>query len=99
MEEERIFLTKEQAMDCLIIKDGQVHNFVPAPFGVIGADWNIEDVKQCLENAESIEIGGEQCRAMSHGIAVINKENLYFFEADNKKLDKYDNPELLEKGE
>lgn len=88
--EEKKFLTKEQALDCLIVKDGQVHNFVPAPFGIVGADWNIEDVKKCLDEAENIEIGGEQCRKIGHGVAVINKENVYFFEADNDKLDKYD---------
>lgn len=89
--EEKKFLTKQQALDCLIIKEGQVHNFVPASFGMIGADWSIEDVKKCFEEAKSIEIGGEQCRKMEHGIAVITDDNVYFFEADNEKLNKYDN--------
>ena len=93
MEEEKKFLTIEQALDCLIIKDGQVHNFVPASFGIIGADWGIEEVKECFKEAEHIEIGGEQCRAMGHGIAVIKGKNIYFFEADNAKLDKYDKDE------
>lgn len=91
--EERKVLTKEQALSCLIIKGNQVHNFVPAPFGIIGADWNIEDVKECLENANSIEIGGGQCRNLGHGIAVIKEENVYFFEADNDKLDLLDKEE------
>lgn len=91
--EEKKFLTKEQALSCLIIKENQVHNFIPAPFGIIGADWSIEDVKECLESANSIEIGGEQCRKMGHGIAVTKQENVYFFEADNNKLDLLDKEE------
>lgn len=91
--EERKFITKEQAIDCLIVKENQVHNFVLAHFGLIGADWDIKDVEQCFNAAESIEIGGEQCRELGHGIAVIKGENVYFFEADNNKLDLLDKEE------
>lgn len=87
MDEKRKFLTKEQALNCLIIKNNQVHNLIPAAYGLVGADWNIEDVKECFDSADSIEIGGEQCRKLGHGIAVIKGENVYFFEADNNKLD------------
>ena len=90
MNKERVALTKEQALDCLIVKEGQVHNFIPAPFGIVGADWNLNEVKECLDKANSIEIGGEQCRKLNHGVAVISGEDVYFFEADNNKLDKYD---------
>ena len=92
MSKGRIFLKPQQALDCLIIKEKQVHNFIQAGFGLIGADWNIQQVTECLDEANSIEIGGEQCRQLGHGIVVIKGENVYFFEADNKKL------ELLEKG-
>ena len=91
--EERKFLTVEQALNCLIVKEQQVHNFILSFFGLVGADWNIEDVKECLESANSIEIGGEQCRKLGHGIAVIKGENVYFFEADNNKLDLLDKEE------
>ena len=91
MEEvERKFLTKEEALDCLIIKDGQVHNFINGGFSLIGADWSIKEVEKCLEKAESIEIGGDNCRKLNHGIVVIKDGDIYFFEADNEKLDKYD---------
>lgn len=90
MDEERIFLNKEQAIDCLVINEGQVHNFIPAPFGIIGADWGIKDVEKCFDEADSIEIGGSQCRAMKHGIAVVKGENAYFFESNEEKLKKYE---------
>lgn len=90
MEEERIFLTKEQALECLVIQDGLVHNFRPFPMGLVGADWEIESVEKLLEEAEEIEIGGENCRSMNHGLAVLKNKQVYFFEADNKKLAKYE---------
>lgn len=93
MEENRFFLTGKQALDCLIIKDKQVHNFIQVGFGLVGADWDIQDVLECFDEANSIEIGGEQCRKLGHGIVVIKGGNVYFFEADNNKLD------LLEKGD
>lgn len=90
-EEHRIFLTKEQALQCLIINDGQVHNFISSGLSLIGADWNIEDVKKLLEEADTIEVGGKSCRSLGHGIAVIKNNEAYFFAADNEKLN------LLEK--
>ena len=85
-EEKRIFLTPQQAFDCLEIKDRQVHNFIQAGFGLLGADWDIQDVQECLDEATSIEIGGKQCRALRHGIVAIKGKKAYFFEANEKKL-------------
>lgn len=87
-EEKRIFLTPQQARDCLVIEDKQVHNFMQAIFGLIGADWHIYDVEELLDNATSIEIGGEHCRKLGHGIVAIKNGESYFFEADNDKLEK-----------
>ena len=89
-DEEKIFLTKEQAIECLIIKDGQVHNFVNSGFALLGADWDIKDVEECFDEAGAIEVGGKRCRALNHGIVAVKDGNTYFFEADNEKLNKYD---------
>ena len=91
MEQERIFLTPQQARDCLIVKDKQVHNFIPMGFGLCGADWHIFDVEQCLDEATSIEIGGDNCRKLGHGIVAIKGDNVYFFEADNDKITDLEN--------
>ena len=90
---ERIFLTKEQAMECLIIEDGEVHNFIPSSFGLVGANYTLESVEELFDESDSIEIGGEYCRKMNHGIAVVKGKNIYFFESDNEKLEKYERRE------
>lgn len=66
MSNNRRVLTKEQALECLIIEDNQVHSFISTSFGLIGADWDIEEVKESMDEAESIEIGGEQSRKLNH---------------------------------
>ncbi len=99
--EKRIFITPQEAGECLIVKDNQVHNFIQAGFGLVGADWDVQDVAELLDEATSIEIGGEQCRKLGHGLVAIKEGEAYFFEADNDKLNelekKYSEPELLEK--
>lgn len=67
MNEEKIIkLTKEQALECMVIKDNQVHNFIQAGFGLVGADYPIKKVKEMLDEADRIEIGGQGCKAQTH---------------------------------
>ena len=94
MEEKRLFLTLEQALDVLP-KSEEIHCFVNAGFGLIGADWNKDKVKEALKNAENIEIGGEQCKALGHALVCIPKNakkqsDLYFFQSDKEKVDYYE---------
>lgn len=94
MEEKRLFLTLEQALDVLP-KSEEIHCFVNAGFGLIGADWNKDRVKETLEDAENIEIGGEQCKALGHALVCIPKNakklsDLYFFQSDKEKVDYYE---------
>ena len=55
MEEKRLFLTLEQALDVLP-KGEEIHCFVNAGFGLIGADWNKDKVKEITvrKNIEEI---------------------------------------------
>lgn len=90
MGNKQIHLTKEEVLSCLKNND-YVHTFINAGFGLIGADWSIENLIEKLDNAEDIQIGGESCRAMQHGIVIFPKNakkqsDLYFVECDDKKL-------------
>ena len=91
---ERKQLTIEQATKCL--HNGKyIHIYRNAPFGLVGADWHRKEVIKEFENADKIEIGGEQCRAIGHGIVVIPKgakkqSDLLFVECNNEKLEEYD---------
>ena len=65
-------LTVEEALYCVGDKE-QIHTFINAPFGLIGADWSRENLIEKLENAQDIQIGGEACRNMGHGIVLSHK--------------------------
>lgn len=90
----RKILTIEQAIDILPQND-KIHCFVNAEFGLIGADWDKEKVVETLKEAEFVEIGGEQCKALKHALICIPKNakrqsDLYFFESRVDKIDYYE---------
>lgn len=89
MTTEKIFLTAEEALSVLP-DDEQIHCFLPAPFGVIGADWDREDVIDKIRLSSYREIAGPGAREMGHGLAVYNDaknpESIHFFEAVEEKL-------------
>ena len=88
MSEGRQMLTAEQALACMEWDGDSVHNFInPAGGMLVGADHERASVEERLSRATTIEIGGEQCRAMKHGIAVTCDGRHYFYAADNDKLD------------
>lgn len=94
----RLFLTFEQAID-ILPKEEQIHCFINATFGLIGADWEKEKVTETLSNADSIEIGGEQCKALGHALVCVPKgakyqSDIYFFQSDKEKVEYYE--KLLE---
>ena len=81
----RITLTPEQAES--VLPDGEmVHNFVCGGTILIGCDYLRPDAIRALHEASNIEIGGEQCRAMKHGLAVKGEHGWSFFAADEDKL-------------
>ena len=87
-------LTVEEALYCVGDKK-QIHTFINAPFGLIGADWSRENLVEKLENAQDIQIGGEACRNMGHGIVLFpqgakKQSDFYFIECDNEKLSELD---------
>lgn len=67
--DERVPLTVEQAMALLDVQEGRVHTFVNPGAGVlVGADWTVEQARQCFE-ANGVELAGEEATAMRHGVA------------------------------
>ena len=95
MTADKVYLTAEQAEQCLDIRDGLVHCFVDAHPVLLGTEWPIEDVRKALNDAEHIELGGELCRGMGHGIVVFSKNckyqsDLHFFAHVEDELARYD---------
>lgn len=66
--EQRITLTAEQAI--ALLPDGDtVHTFRSTTMCLIGADWSRDKLIEALQSGR-IEIGGEQCRAVYHGLVL-----------------------------
>lgn len=83
----RIFITSEQAINCL--KDGQLIHTIINPYGaIIGCDWSRESVIEALKGTDQIEIGGEICRKMNHALVAHRSDGpMLFIEAREDKID------------
>lgn len=86
MEEKIINLTKEQALSIAKINNDKIHCFLAASFGLIGADHDIKSFAEKLNKASSIEVGGNNCRSMSHALVLWIEDEPYFFEHNEEKL-------------
>ena len=92
MEEERIYLTVEQVQDLWDEKDGYVHIQKNPQAGMfMGFDKNVDTLLEELKEADAVEIGGENCMAMGHGILMFPKgakyhHELVFIEHDKEKM-------------
>lgn len=61
----------------------EVHVFLnPNSAMLIGADWDRKAIDKLLDSAEKIEIGGDQCRAMKHPLAVFSDGRWHFLECE-----------------
>ena len=86
MAEEKIYLTKEQALKIAKFNDDEIHCFLSTSFALIGADHSKESFMEDLDRAESIEVGGEHCRSMNHALVLWIKDEPHFFEHDEEQL-------------
>jgi len=86
---ERIFLTKEQALQIVDAKsDGAVHTFLQNHHVFIGADWSREALLREMDECVSMELAGAGARSMRHGIAMIRKDgpSPIFLATDEDKI-------------
>lgn len=89
----REWLTPLQAI--ALLPDGDtIHTFRNSDIMLIGCDWKRSEIIKALSEAgpEEIEIGGEQCRRMKHGLVLWQGKRPLFIET--KEL-----PEGCEVGE
>jgi hypothetical protein len=84
-EDEIIVLTAEEATS-LISNDELIHTFRSSPGLLMGSDWRRSELIKTFKKCR-IEIGGDQCKAMGHGLVVWTSENNpLFVEADKDKI-------------
>jgi hypothetical protein len=86
----KVYLTKEQAVS--VLPDGEtIHTFLNPGFGLVGADWERDDILDKIEKSDIVELTGPGARGMGHGICAYNKgtkwqSEILFIETDEKKL-------------
>ena len=86
---EKRFITPEEAIN-LLNNDEQIHTFRNPNSMLIGADHDRESIIERLEaNPDKIQIGGEQCRRMKHGL-ILEDGGYLFIETNEEKLNAFD---------
>ena len=85
---DKIILTKEQALAVLDHNsDGSVHVFDNPRLGMlIGADWSKESIENAIKSATELQIGGEMCQRMGHGLVMDCEDGRHFVAAKEDKL-------------
>jgi hypothetical protein len=86
---DKILLTPKQA-ESVLLKGKQIHTFRSGTGMLIGCDWSRKSIIEALKNnPDRIEIGGDQCKRMGHGLVVWTSEtDPLFIECDKDKLQK-----------
>ena len=90
-EEKIITLTADEALKVLLPhKEGRkqrVHSFMGGGPFVMGCDIDLTSVKKQLKESSSIVFAGPNMRGMGHGIAYLDKNEVYIFlETEGSKL-------------
>lgn len=86
----KTYITFEQAIK--VLPDGEsVHTFYNPRFGLVGADWDKNEVIDKLRKSDIIELTGEKARGTGHGICAYDKTTKYqddilFIETDESLL-------------
>ena len=89
-ETDKVVLTEAEALGLYRKNQKQVHTILNGiPNVLVGADWDMGEFRTAVRKALKIEIGGEQCRRMGHGLVIWrDKTDPVFCEVDDKKLGK-----------
>lgn len=68
----------EDALGRLAVRDSDgrqvVHTFLVAAFGLLGADWDLDQVKQCFARYQPEE-SGPRAMSMNHGLVCKRPES------------------------
>lgn len=100
----KYYLKYDEAVS-LLPNSENIHTFMNASFGLIGADWSKEDILDKLKQADNvIELTGESARGMGHGMCVYSKNAKYqseilFIQTDEDKLSEFEQAHAVDKGE
>ena len=88
----RVFITPQQAINCLVDNEF-IHTFVnPANNVLFGSDVNRSDIIDDINSPGVLcEIAGDIARGMNHGLVIsFNDKRKVFIESKEDKLKEYD---------
>ena len=89
-EGEKVFLNEEETLS--LLPDGDyIHTFLNPGFGLVGADWERNELVEKIRNSNKLELAGPAARSMGHGLCVYSTDTKYhddilFVETDEKRL-------------
>lgn len=88
---DRLFITKEQAID-ILIKGKHVHTFTNPNGMLIGCDIERKDLIDKINSTgkKDLEIGGETCKILKHALIVHLPDYNLFVETDMDKVNLID---------
>ena len=87
----KLFLSPEEATALLPDYDS-IHTFYNTSFGLVGADWERNDVIAKIMSCDFREITGNTARGMKHGLALYNagcfQDDIVFVETNMATLNR-----------
>ena len=84
--DEDISVSYEEALKMLDIQDGMVHTFLNGGGMILGADWDLEAVKELMKLGEVVRTG-DMASSMGHGLAVERADGKPVFLATKEEQD------------
>ena len=77
----------------LMSNSKNIHTFYNPGFGLIGGDHSRKSILKDIENAERLNLAGEQAQNMGHALAILKKgvkvqSDILFVETIKEKVDK-----------
>lgn len=79
---EKIILTKDQAIN--LLDEGEyIHTFMQGGMSLIGCDHSRESILEDIQTADVLEIGGDTCVSMGHGLVI---DGRLFVKANREKV-------------
>jgi len=84
------FITPADAIS--LLKDGEdIHTFRNPNGILIGCDIDRKKIIELLNNnPDKIELGGEMCKKLNHGVILYDNKGYLFIETDFEKLNAFD---------
>lgn len=90
IEKDKRFITEQEAIS--LLNDGEdIHTFRNGGNMLIGADHSRKGLLKTIKKYQTtLQIGGEMCRKMKHGLILEDEVGYLFIETNEDKLNEFD---------